>query len=243
MKTRPSTAWDLGLALAAAFSISASAQRNMNAGSALSQPAALGATSHVMAATTSSSSEASAAAPIPKPRSAAVSPWFTDIVKLTRAGIGPQALLAFIDSAGTFNLEANQVIYLRDLGAPSELITAMLQHDADIASGVLPLPVTAVPKLPPPFKTIAVVTNTTPAVAVAKAPPTPATAIAQAVTPQEDDQEMLYPEDLPAEAYETAASPGFSPVRKPYPVQLLDPIVVVRAPERVPNVISIRMLP
>lgn len=169
---------------------------------------------------------------------------------MARAGIGPQPMLAFIDSAGTFNLNADEIVYLHDLGVSGGLITAMIQHDNDLSSGVLPLPATAVPKLPPSIKTIAVAaTNASPAAAVAKvATPPPPAATAMAAKPvatlaasEPPDDEDWYPEYSAVQ--DSPSQPGFAPVRKPYPVQLTDPIIVVRAPGRVANVVSIQMLP
>src|SRR5437879_6408454 len=44
-----------------------------------------------------------------------VSPWLMDILKLAQAGIDPSVIGNFLDSAGTFNLTAEQIIYVRDL--------------------------------------------------------------------------------------------------------------------------------
>src|SRR6266436_7518186 len=53
---------------------------------------------------------------VPQPTfpGAYVSPWVLDTVKLAQAGIDQGVILNFIDSAGTFNLTAEQIIFLRD---------------------------------------------------------------------------------------------------------------------------------
>ena len=235
MRTRQSAIWGLGLVVAAAFAINASAQSDTKpAGTAGTSPDA--AKVPVGISPSLSRPAASLEAPVAKAAPRAVSPWYTEVVKMTQAGVGPEPIFAYIDSAGTFNLDAEEIIYLHDLGAPSGLIMAMIQHDTDISLGVLPLPVTAVPKLPPLAKTASAATNAAPAVTLAKpvatTPPAPATE----PEPEEDYfGDYLPPYDDPP------PPPGFSPVRKPYAVQLLDPIVIVRAPERIANVISIQV--
>src|SRR5512141_197870 len=45
-----------------------------------------------------------------------LSGWVAEFVKLAQAGLEPNVLLSFIDTAGTFNLTADQIIYLHDIG-------------------------------------------------------------------------------------------------------------------------------
>ncbi len=53
-----------------------------------------------------------------------------DLIKLAVAGVNPSVLLAFATNSATpFNLNAEEVIYLNDLGVPSAVVTAILQHD------------------------------------------------------------------------------------------------------------------
>jgi hypothetical protein len=248
MKTRQSATKGAGLVAAACFALSAWAQNDSKTDVTNEQkPAIVQAPIH---ATTYTQPITSAVIPVRKTPSTAISPWYTEIVKMTKAGIGPQALLAYIDSAGTFNLGADQIIHLHDLGLPNGLITAMIQHDADLSSGVMPLPVTAVPsattKLAAALKTPSSTTNAAPVATVVR-PVTKAPEVAAAGEPPppeiaiEEDLEANYPElfDYPPTTPPEPA--GFSPVRRPYPVPLTDPIIMVRAPERMPNVISISM--
>ncbi len=69
------------------------------------------------------------------PGSTNVSGWLADLIKLARAGIEENVLLAFVDSAGTFNADADNIIYLRDLGVSNEVIGSMIRHDLDVALG------------------------------------------------------------------------------------------------------------
>jgi hypothetical protein len=53
-----------------------------------------------------------------------------DLVKLANAGVDSAVLLAFAtNSASFFNLNAEEIIYLKDLGVPSPVVMAILQHD------------------------------------------------------------------------------------------------------------------
>src|SRR5678816_4950142 len=74
-----------------------------------------------------------------KPR---LTPWATQMVKLAQSGIEENVMLAFIDSAGIFGLGADQIIYLKEAGVSSEVLTAMLQHDREVLSGERALTVT-----------------------------------------------------------------------------------------------------
>jgi hypothetical protein len=52
------------------------------------------------------------------------------VVRLTQAGVDPSIILTYVtNSSGTFNLDSDKIIYLRDLGLPGEIITAMMQRD------------------------------------------------------------------------------------------------------------------
>lgn len=62
--------------------------------------------------------------------------WTTEVIKLARAGIDDDVLLPFIDSVGTFNLSADEIIFLSDLGVSRQVMTAMIQHDFEVASGL-----------------------------------------------------------------------------------------------------------
>ena len=74
-----------------------------------------------------------------------LSPWTSEIVKLAESGIEVGVILSFIENSGTFNLGADQIVYLNDLGLSSELISAMLRHDQEIVSGARPLTIVSEP--------------------------------------------------------------------------------------------------
>jgi hypothetical protein len=58
------------------------------------------------------------------------SPATAEIIKLANAGAEESVMLAFVtNSVGTFNLRAEEIIYLNDIGVPSGVVTAMIQRD------------------------------------------------------------------------------------------------------------------
>src|SRR5215471_10988301 len=75
-----------------------------------------------------------------------LSPWLTEVVKLSKAKVDEGVIVAYIDSAGTFNLGAEQIIYLRDQGLANEIIGAILEHDYELLSGQKPIPVSIAPE-------------------------------------------------------------------------------------------------
>jgi hypothetical protein len=162
-----------------------------------------------------------------------VSPWIYEIERLTQAGVEESVVLSYINnSAGTFNLTADQIISLKALGASSQVINAMLEHDRELISGERPMTASAPP--PPPPAVQAAFAAAFPAPSPASAP---ATSVATPAPPPNGSniapgnepgaRGMLVwvePDDVPeqpASAY---------PVRLPYPVKLNDPIIVLRLP-------------
>src|SRR5215475_9793067 len=58
------------------------------------------------------------------------SPATAEIIKLANAGVEESVMLSFItNSLGTFNLRAEEIIYLNDIGIASGVVTAMIQRD------------------------------------------------------------------------------------------------------------------
>jgi hypothetical protein len=58
------------------------------------------------------------------------SPAVAEVIKLANSGSEEEVILAFVsNSAGTFNLRAEEIIYLNDIGLPSAVVRAMLQRD------------------------------------------------------------------------------------------------------------------
>src|SRR5260221_1853492 len=65
----------------------------------------------------------------------AISASAADIVRMSEAGTGEEVLLAYIKiSTTTFDLSADQILYLRDIGLSSSVIAGMLNRDAALRS-------------------------------------------------------------------------------------------------------------
>jgi hypothetical protein len=78
-----------------------------------------------------------------------------DLIKLANAGVESSVLLAFATNSGSlFSLNAEEIIYLKDLGVPSPVVTAILQHDQALkeilANSNAPLPPPAAWQFVPP---------------------------------------------------------------------------------------------
>ena len=238
MKTRISPTWLLGLVLAASVA------------SLLAQEAAKS-SPPVSANQTPSTSTAVAYQ----------SPWFTQLCKLARAGIEDRVMVAFVDAAGTFNLRPEQIIQLRDLGVSGDLVNMILQHDSEIALGLRQVPASTVPNSSSELEKLLVADKGGPAAAAARpaVPGVPKAAAPQAPSLPAAGASPVAPAtpSLPAAEVATAdagaieptlaftsppalAPPAeLSPVRKPYPEQLTNPIIMVRAAGRVPNLVLI----
>jgi hypothetical protein len=80
----------------------------------------------------STSSDSAPAASALPPDVAANSP-LAQVIRLAQAGMEQSVILTYIsNSAGPFNLDADKIIYLNDLGVPTEIINAMLQRDQEL---------------------------------------------------------------------------------------------------------------
>lgn len=163
MKTPVSSAWIPGLLLAVAW-LPAGFARNDN------NPQALDASDSTAEQTTAENSvtlsnhhprvlrplpavvsESPAVVSKRQPPRMRLSPWTSEVVKLAESGIEEQVILSFIENSGTFNLGADQIIYLNDLGLSSDIVAAMLRHDQEIISGLKPLTITSQPDWELPF--------------------------------------------------------------------------------------------
>jgi hypothetical protein len=52
------------------------------------------------------------------------------VIRLTQAGVSEDVILDYVNnSSSTFNLDPDKIIYLKDIGAPDDLVTAMMQRD------------------------------------------------------------------------------------------------------------------
>jgi hypothetical protein len=62
-------------------------------------------------------------------KAALASPGADDLIRMARSGVDEEVLTAYIDSAtGAFDLSADDIITLKDLGVPSQVINEALRH-------------------------------------------------------------------------------------------------------------------
>ena len=79
-----------------------------------------------------------------------VMPWVSDVVKMNDAGIAPDVIVNYVrNTDARSTLDADSIIYLRDHGISSSLITTMIQHGAVAPSAPapqsVPMPTTPAP--------------------------------------------------------------------------------------------------
>lgn len=173
--------------------------------------------------------------PARAPENVKLSGWVGELVKLAEAGIEQDVLLSFIDGAGTFNLGAEQIVYLHDIGVSSQVITTIIQHDAEVASGVRLVTAAAPPSGLPRFQ---------PAPEPISKPQTAAIPNMAELSDGEPDNTFYLEDFLSFDDFDGPQQPPeLSPVRKPYAVQLTAPIVVFRAQGRIPNIMLLQTLP
>ncbi len=73
--------------------------------------------------------------PAALPPNLALSPGIEEIVKLAQGGVSDTVLLAYIDRMDKrFDLKADEILYLNDLGLSQDVIAAMLTHDGGDAT-------------------------------------------------------------------------------------------------------------
>ncbi len=246
MKARILSGWILGTVLAGGVVASGFARDSLNPSQAAVVAAKLAAATPAHVATTSvepgtppqTAPQPSTAAPVTPSKTddkslssvRYLSPWFYEVERLTQAGVDEPVILSYIaNSAGTFNLTAEQIISLKKLGASAQVINAMMEHDQELASGARPLTVTAPPPLPPSVQSALAASlhptaeTSAPTTSLVAPLPAPASSI---IAPDDEPSGMwiwVEPDDVP----EQPASP---PVRAPYPVKLNDPIIIFQLP-------------
>jgi hypothetical protein len=55
------------------------------------------------------------------------------VVRLTQAGVDESIIMTYVTNSGsTFNLDSDKIIYLKDIGLPNEVVTAMMQRDQQL---------------------------------------------------------------------------------------------------------------
>lgn len=84
-----------------------------------------------------------------------ISPGAAEVIRLAESGVGDDVVVAYIqNSQAPFNLVADDVLYLRDVGLSSPVIAAMLNHDATLRNQAPtypnPVPTAPVQEPPPP---------------------------------------------------------------------------------------------
>ncbi len=107
------------------------------------------------------------------PAPAPVSPAVAEVVRLAESGVAEDIVMAYIqNSPAGFNLSADQILYVRDLGLTSQVITAMLNRDALLRSQPQPAQPAPEPEPEPvPAPTVPVEAPLTPPPTEVAAPP------------------------------------------------------------------------
>jgi len=78
----------------------------------------------------------------------------SQVVKLAQAGVDEGIIQAYVtNSTGTFNLDSDKIIYLKDTGIPTDLVMEMIQHDTGLQAQIAatappPPPATDTPPAP-----------------------------------------------------------------------------------------------
>src|SRR5256885_15056774 len=77
-----------------------------------------------------------------------ISPAAAEIVRLAESGLGDEVVSSYVTNSQTaFNLSADDIVYLKDVGISEAVISLMMSHDRQIRESGPP-PVTA--QTPPP---------------------------------------------------------------------------------------------
>jgi hypothetical protein len=136
------------------------------------------------------------------------SPSFMEVVRMANAGVESGLMMSFVtNSAGTFNLGADQIIYLKDIGVSHEVIAKMIEHDLAISTGSFQVTASTVPPR----------SSAAPATAAASTTPPVTTAPMQASTWQAPAPDTNAAANAYAPAFNGSAPPptGQSPETAP----------------------------
>lgn len=194
----------------------------------------------------------------PLPVDLRLTPWTAEIVKLAESGIEDDVMLSFIDNSGTFNLGADQIIYLSDLGVSGQIISEMLQHDREVISGTRPVTITSAlatqTLIPASWKASNGASNKTktePARTPApseeslalehRSDTTTQPAVVQCAMLSEGERAMQSVSDQPSQS--SGRKNELYRVRAPNPVELLPPIVFMNEAQPPANTIIILGFP
>jgi hypothetical protein len=184
-------------------------------------------------------------------------------VKLAESGIGDSVILSFIENSGTFNLGADQIVYLNDLGLSSEIVNAMLYHDRELITGAKPLTITSEPDWQTAFdsifsvgaavslKPISKSTTIAPLASSASTemannpPPKTVPECGQAIPTQLALKQHAVADELPplgtgafGQRRQAKKSDPYR-VREPYPEEITPPIIVVYGESPTPNTVVV----
>ena len=120
---------------------------------------------------------------------AVLSPGVDEVVQLARARVGDEVMLAYVEaSTNAFQLSADEIIYLHDVGVSAEVVAAMVRHGQALRDkGVLPADAV----------TNAVASSAAPAAresepSTAEAPPAPTETAAAPEAPTNGTQPVTY---------------------------------------------------
>ncbi|MDW8309492.1 MAG: hypothetical protein RMK20_08980 [Verrucomicrobiales bacterium] len=143
MKTRLCNQIALGLALAALPWVGACTQQGADPATNLvtaaqAEPAAPNTNAPASVAPTNAPGPDLAAKPAPAPDADKLklpdtikpSAALSEVIKLAQAGVDESVMLTFVtNSQNLFKLGADEIIYLKDIGVPDNVVTAMLERD------------------------------------------------------------------------------------------------------------------
>ena len=154
------------------------------------------------------------------------------ILQLTQAGMDESVITSFISNSGIFQLSADQIVYLNDLGVSSGVIQVMLAHDREKLAASSQNTNASNPRVALQAETATVAeiltsqrlgqTNVQAAVAVNPGP--------SAKTDNFSKEDLIIVQRLPQPQPVPVKKKVFYPVRAPYPVELTAPIVFLDAP-------------
>jgi len=112
-----------------------------------------------------------------------LSPALTEVIKLVQSGVGEDVLAAYItNSADIFDIGANEILYLHDLGVPGNIITTLIQQDSSPETMAHRHAMNSAKPLPPGVSLTTPATNIYPPVTAQQPPPEPADQTASTAT-------------------------------------------------------------
>lgn len=168
------------------------------------------------------------------------SPWSAEVARLAEAQISEDIVLTYVEEcAGTFNLNADQIIRLQRAGASATVINAMMHHDTEILAGIRVVSASTVPASTP-FRLVVIPgsQNTNAPSASQSAPALqpldePVDLVAQALA-------AMQVNESPASAatISPATKPAYA-VRAPYPEPISPPLIIYRNAQPTPNMVIV----